>query len=482
MVAKPNHTTSPRNFETGSKPHLWRYAIPIALFVLAELLNDLVLHQAMRFPYEYWQLLDKSLLEQHLWESLLLLHSQPPMFNLVLGVLLKAGALLHVRPEFLASVMFGALGLATALFLFHLAMEWTRSIALASLACFLYFANPSYYGGSNAGIGRDTFFYEFGLQSLLLLVFVSAFWWMRRSNRWAGLTFVCAIGAVVNTRSLFSPLFWGSVLVGFVLWPNFRKHRRDTVLLSCLAFVFFTFWPFKNYILFGQFVSSSLDAENLVRAYPPAPKALDDLLVRSESPPAAELLGAFPNLRSFSPEALVAVTAPRKSNGVANANNLIVLITRRETLRQAIEARQDIPLTLERISIMYLFATRPMYQQPYDLSYFDGYPKPFRSYVNIYQTIFFSPVGPKIAPNRFLNIFNIVLLPLLIIGAIVAVCCCKQDRVLLGLLTFTAMFPLISASLSDGFEGNRMRHSTYPLMILLSVVLLSRLSRLVRSP
>ena len=142
MVAKPNHTTSPRNFETGSKPHLWRYAIPNALLVLAELLNDLVLHQAMRFPYEYWQLLDKSLLEQHLWESLLLLHSQPPMFNLVLGVLLKAGALLHVQPEFFASVMFGALGLATALFLFHLAMEWTRSIALASLACFLYFANP----------------------------------------------------------------------------------------------------------------------------------------------------------------------------------------------------------------------------------------------------------------------------------------------------------------------------------------------------
>jgi len=49
------------------------------------------------YNQSYLQMLDPEMLTQHLWQSLLYLHSQPPGMNLIAGIFLKWFPLSHRR-------------------------------------------------------------------------------------------------------------------------------------------------------------------------------------------------------------------------------------------------------------------------------------------------------------------------------------------------------------------------------------------------
>lgn len=69
--------------------HKWLLAV-IAAFLLSRLGSYLA---GVRFDMtpleEFWQYLDVNLLRSRLLESLWYLHSQPPLYNLYLGLVLK---------------------------------------------------------------------------------------------------------------------------------------------------------------------------------------------------------------------------------------------------------------------------------------------------------------------------------------------------------------------------------------------------------
>src|ERR1043165_4049440 len=79
----------------------------------------------------FWQLLDPALLKERLFESILYLHGQPPAFNLLLGLSLKAfpvhyAAFLHI--------LFALSGVVAMLCLHQLLQDLGTSRKTATMA------------------------------------------------------------------------------------------------------------------------------------------------------------------------------------------------------------------------------------------------------------------------------------------------------------------------------------------------------------
>jgi hypothetical protein len=450
---------------------LW-YAVPVGAFVVSEIVNRFVLHQHMVLDFSLFQLLDASALQSDMFRSLLLLHGQPPLLNVLGGIVVKTASVLATSPEAVASAVFALSGLATAILLFHLTARWTRSKQLSCAAVLLYFAEPSYYGGSSAGVGRNFFFYEFVLQPVLLLVCWIAACWLRRPSLRIGLAFIVAVGVVVNTRTLFHPLLWGGGVTALVLIPRFRNHARLVAALASVALCLMTFWAVKNYFYFGLFTSSTWDGLNLDRGYAKLPKPLCDFDTSKPWPDATPLLPRFPRIASWPRESLTVVTSGTKPCGGPNWNNLQMAVSRNEAVRAGLAARRDLRHDLGNMAAMYKFATRAMYLHPYDGTAFNAYPDQFRGYLWFYDRLFFFPLTGSVRERNEVhwNTFGVFIVPALAIGSLLLAWLSKANRLLILVIAYTAFFPLISAVLSDGFEGNRMRHSTYPLMILLAAM------------
>ncbi len=457
------------------------YLIPVAAFFIAEVLNRWVFGQKMAITFWFAQTLDPTALKTDLWRSLLLLHSEPPLFNLITGLMLKFASALDWRPETLADIIFGAFGLATGVTLFHLARRITNSMLAATAAVVLFYAEPSYYGGvSNAGVGRNFYFYEFPLQLVLLILSLSAWNWLRRANRWAGALLVASAVIVVNTRTLFNPLLWGVPVLFVVVIPQFKTHARQSIAMLFCGICLFTPWALKNYYYFGIATLSSLDGYNLSRDMAPPPKLLQNLNMNASLPPAAQFLPRFPRIMDFPPKSLEEVTSGTKSIGAPNWNNLVIVVTRQEAIRIGLAARRDIGAYWKHIVQMYKLATRAMYLHPYLWNAFGKTPPQFSGYLWFYDRLFYQNLPDSTAAHYWtprLNVFAVFWLPALLIGVIAHLYYFKETRLWLALTAYTAFFPIIAASLSDGWEGNRMRHSTYPLMIMIAVILISSVCR-----
>jgi hypothetical protein len=452
------------------------YAVPLAAFFMAEIVNSFILNQKMSILFPYYQFLDPIALRNDLFRGMMLLHGQPPLLNLAAGSILKLAATIGCRPEAIANVLFGALGLMTAMLLFHLTCRWTRSRLFGTAAVVLYFAEPSYFGGSNSGVGRNNFFYEFALQSVLLLVCWSAALWIERKDIRAGLAFVTATATVVNTRTLFHPLAWGLVVIIAVFLPDLRRQAKKVLILGGCAVFFLAAWPLKNYFLYGILTSSSWDGYNLCRGLAPLPLSLQRIDMNDSFPPAAELLGRFPRIASWPSRSLQVVTSGSKSSGGPNWNSLFMVAARNEAVANGLAARKNVSAYWTHMVLMYKYVTRAMYVQPYSDEAFGKFPDQFTGYLWIYDRIFFSPLSDTAAGRntRHWNVFGVIILPAFLFGLVCHIYLCRGTRLLMAVIGYTALFPIISGVLSDGIEGNRMRHSTYPLMILVALILISK--------
>ena len=152
-----------------------------------------------------------------------------------------------------------------------------------------------------------------------------------------------------------------------------------------------------------------------------------------------------------------------------------MVANRNQAVANAMEARKDLGPYLKHIVRMYKLVTRAMCIHPYGWSAFGKYPDQFTGYLWLYDRLFYSPLPDATASRETprWNVFGILIVPVLIVGAVAHICVYSGTRIWMAVTAYTAMFPIISGCLSDGIEGNRMRHSTYPLMILLAMLLLS---------
>ncbi|HEY0465605.1 MAG TPA: hypothetical protein VGC79_15430 [Polyangiaceae bacterium] len=197
------------------------------------------------------QLLDRVLLRERLAESLLYLHSQPPLYNLLTGVALKLDA---GQPERLLWPLFMAAGLYTAWCLYFILLELSAPWPIAAaLAAFITTSPPF-------ELFENWYFYP----HLDVAWLVGAVAWLCHSRGCAGKSLAISASHLVGlslTRSLFHPLFYGLAALITVVLIGAGARRRALACFAVPGLLLFA-WCAKNLLIFGFFGTSSWASRN----------------------------------------------------------------------------------------------------------------------------------------------------------------------------------------------------------------------------
>jgi len=248
-------------------------SIILAAFVLSRILSILFGIQ-FQFDtlYRYWQFLNTETLKNDLLRGLWFDHSQPPFFNLVLGVVLK------ISGNF-APVVFNFLLLCISLINCSVLLAILRRLIPQSYVplgvVLLYLLSPGLI------IFESELFYTTFISMLLL---TSAYFILQLQSRapasaapdgkdlskgarpWKyAMGIFLPITILCLTRSMYH-LVW-LVAVSVCLLFVFKKSIAFKSLLtgSLLSLLLVSGWYVKNYVIFGEFSTSSWLGMNLSR-------------------------------------------------------------------------------------------------------------------------------------------------------------------------------------------------------------------------
>jgi hypothetical protein len=322
---------SPSAAHPGDQPLAGGAAGPtrgeIGLVLLAFAASRLLYRAAgVRFNTEtlafYWQFLDPELLRSRLGESLLHLHSQPPLFNLFLGGVLKLQVAWQ-RPVFQGTFL--ALGLGLALSLLCLlgrlgaGRGWRLGLTLffvVSPACVLY---------------ENHLFYPYPVTAALAASGLALHRFLSSGRPRDGVAFFSLLAAVCLTQSLFH-LAW-LVLVAMTLAAFAPSLRWRTVLAAAGPLLVVALWYGRGLALFGSFSASSWLgmslAQTATRLTPPPERvqiarsdpALALLEIQPFSPLDAYTRGTGVRIHFPPPTGIPALDRPVKSTGAPNFNH-----------------------------------------------------------------------------------------------------------------------------------------------------------------
>jgi len=278
-----------------------------------------------RFP----QIVDPELLRTRLFESLLYLHSQPPLFNLLIGVVLK------LAPAHVGTVMHAAyaiLGLALSITLYLLLVRvGTRTWLSAGIAAAFSLA-PSFL------LLENWLTYEYVVAALLVVSMLVLYEFIQRGTTWLGIAFFGLLGTVIGIRSVFHPIWLLSVIAVLIVLR--REMRRRVLLVSLLPVLLVALLITKNVVLFGVPGTSSWFGMNLAQVvYADVPRAERQPLVERGQLSRASLVAPFSSPLAYlsvlprpSARGVPVVDEVRKSTGFWNWNQEVYIPASRSLL------------------------------------------------------------------------------------------------------------------------------------------------------
>ena len=219
----------------------------LALFALSRLAYYAA---GLRFDdrplHTFYQIFDPGLLQHRLAETLFYAHSQPPGFNLIVGLLLK------IAPNHFAAaahILYLALGAFILLALYQLMLHMNVSPNLAALAAGLFIVTPGVV------LYENLLLYEYPLFALLTASALAVWSLFHHPRTLTAFTLFALTAALVLTRSLFQ-LPYLILIIAAILYL-FPRHRARFAAAAALPFVLATGLYLKNWTLYRQFASST---------------------------------------------------------------------------------------------------------------------------------------------------------------------------------------------------------------------------------
>jgi len=447
----------------------------------------------MAIPWRFDQLLDGSSLRAHPLASLCLLHSQPPGLNVLLAGVLSVADVLGVLDEHVAAVCFAALGLIGTLVLVSLATALTGSRLVALLALVTMVAEPG------TQIFGHLFFYEFLDQVLTVLLLTATMRYLVHGRRVGVLAMAGLSAALALTRTLFHPLWAvGYCALAIVLRGRLAPGRRDQLAHGVLALAVLVplllAWPTKNLLVFGHFTMATTTAHNAARGVPSC-ESVTPTSARTGLPWTAIALGARAVARCGGNAADV-LLRPNKPDGSPNWNHLGYLAIAPSLARCATAWRLDHPVAwLAKAAGQYAMWTRPTFVNPYTQHIYGVGVQNARwiVYAAEYQRIAFADLRPtveRLLPNLFLHreavvigqpvpytLFGFVVLPVILaLAAWQQIARPQSVRTAVAAAALTiVVWAMLATCLTDGQEGNRIRLSTAPALLVVELCLIGEL-------
>jgi hypothetical protein len=288
----------------------------------------------------FWQYIDPALLRANLGQSLWHLHSQPPAFNVFLGIFvdLFSG---HETTVFAACYLLLGLSFAIVMFLLikGLGMRDTPSALLTAL----YVASPA------CVLYENWLFYTYPLTVLLLL---AALFWQRFARRGrfmdALLLFACA-ALLALTWSLFHLVWMLGLVLALVLLR--RRDWRKALAAAAVPLLVVVLWYGKNLVQVGEFTGSTWFGMNFSKMTNSMltvaeRRALYDngtISAVSLVPPFSDpdkYYGVVPKPR---PTGIPVLDQEMKPSGIPNFNNTLFIAVSRQYGRDAFQILKSRP-------------------------------------------------------------------------------------------------------------------------------------------
>ena len=227
---------------------LGRDARPLAVLAVAFALSRAV-YAALGVRFDVLsldyasQLVDAQLLETRLLETIWYLHSQPPLFNLFVGLVLKFSPFGVVGTFHAVYLALGALLLWG---LYDLGHKVGLSRRVAVVVAVIVGCGPV------AVLYENWLTYEYPLAVLLVLLVDAGARWVRHGRVPALATFVTLAAAATLTRSLLHPVWLVAVVVFVLLARRPQAVSRGVVAAVAVPLVLVGGVMVKNQVLFGS--------------------------------------------------------------------------------------------------------------------------------------------------------------------------------------------------------------------------------------
>lgn len=206
--------------------------------------------------FDYWQYLDVETLRHNLLKGVWYDHSQPPIFNLLLGIILK----LSGENSFLAfSIFFKLVTLFNTFLLLDTLKKLLPSPKIPIIIAFLYLLSPA------TVVFENELFYT-GFITMLFLISCKFLLALKNTISYTNtFGFFIPLILICLTRSMYHLVWLAtiSLLVTYKLWLHPKRIRF--ISISILSILFVSGFYIKNYIIFHKFSTSSWIGMNLAR-------------------------------------------------------------------------------------------------------------------------------------------------------------------------------------------------------------------------
>jgi len=461
-------------------------ALIIAVFAAARLA---LLLRGVAFDFDnlgtWWQIADPALLRSRLLSTVIHLHGQPPLFNLLIGTALQAG---DAAFPIVMAWTYGALSLAGILAFHALAASLLDSRRVALALALWFCVSPDVL------LFNEKLFYD----SLVPWLLCIGFWGIhaglvRRATPLLALGFT-ALAVVVLTRSMFHPVWFVSIVV---LALVLGRDRGRVLVGAALPAAAIGAVLAKNMVLFGFLGLSSWGVLNLVgvtveklpddqRAALIADGRLSPLAAIDSFGPIERLLPLLPPVPHTGEPVL---DEPRKSNGQPNMHHEAMLVASRLRLPDAVAALRAAPEMYAVVLVASVFHFHRPANEFRDirrnLALIEPWPRIANATLGLQPAAWFGSSLDPARPDFFLLRVSYGSL-LISIGFAAAGFSALRglrlgldaDRIALVLITWTGLFVFLISSAFDVLENNRARYTIAPLLTLAAASwLLDRLRR-----
>jgi 4-amino-4-deoxy-L-arabinose transferase-like glycosyltransferase len=200
----------------------------------------------------YWQLLPSDIMRHHLLQGLWYLHAQPPLYNLLCGILFKLFFPHHLAfQQWLNS----ALGSLAAAMTYTICKEIFRNKPVAFATALFLALNPSLF------LFEANALYDFLCLFLITLSGYCLVRYCKEQTNGALIGFCAGINSLILVRSLYHIVILVPLAI-VVLYASVRNAKKAMVIFLLMGMVPFA-WYAKNAVMFGFFGGSSWFGYNL---------------------------------------------------------------------------------------------------------------------------------------------------------------------------------------------------------------------------
>jgi len=249
-----------------------RHSFAIAFLVILFLITRVFLFTGFPFSMNFldmgMQMMDPDVLQGDLLKGLFYNHTEPPLFNVFVGMVLKATPD-RVSAHMVFLLIYGAIGIFLVLGIYMLALNigasrfWSLSVA----AVFAFWPPCIYEQIYHHPPMEKWLSYDYPILALLLAMALSLANFTKGSKPviWASAFLIFSATAAL-TRPFFHPLLWyapSMFLVLYLVRNQDPGSRQKVLAVSAVALILVASVTLKNGILFGSFSESSFHGMNI---------------------------------------------------------------------------------------------------------------------------------------------------------------------------------------------------------------------------